>query len=188
MQEFLSKYINFSEKEYDSFMSMAAVKKYGKNEYLLNADRPVQKLFFVKSGLMRGYRIQEGIDVTHHFYVENWLATDYESYLTGNCGELYIQALVDTTVYEFDKTNLYAFFGSHEKFEKLRFIQAEDAYLQMVRRLKSFQCMELKERYLELVNKNPEIFDLVPQRQIASYLGVTPQSLSRVKSELSWPC
>ena len=133
---------------------------------------------------MRGYRIQDGIDVTHHFYLDNWLATDYESYLTGNQGEIYIQALVDTVVYEFNKSNLHTFFKSNEKFEKIRFIQAEDAYLQMVRRLKNFQCMELKERYLELVNRNPELFNLVPQRHIASYLGVTPQSLSRLKSEL----
>ncbi len=184
MKEFLSRYINFSEEEYESFISIAKSKKYSKGEYLLKADKSVQKLFFVKSGFMRGYRIQGGIDVTHHFYLNNWLATDYESYLTGNQGELYIQALVDTTVYEFDKTNLYTFFKSHEKFEKLRFVQAEDAYLQMVRRLKTFQCLELKERYLELVNKSPDIFALVPQRHIASYLGVTPQSLSRVKNEL----
>lgn len=184
MRKFLSKYIDFSEKEYKSFISIAVLKKYSKNEYLLNADRSVQKLFFVKSGFMRGYRIQEGTDVTHHFYSENWLATDYESFLTGNQGELHIQALVETTVYEFDKTNLNTFFESNEKFEKIRFIQAEDAYLRMVRRLKSFQCMELKERYLELVNKNSELISLVPQRHIASYLGVTPQSLSRLKNEL----
>ncbi|PCJ66697.1 MAG: hypothetical protein COA58_04350 [Bacteroidetes bacterium] len=184
MRKFLSKYIDFSEEEYESFISIAKTKKYSKNEYLLNANRSAQKLFFVKSGFMRGFRIQEGNDITHHFYLDNWLATDYESYLTGNRGELYIQAVVDTTVYEFDKISLYTFFESHEKFEKIRIIQAEDAYLQMVRRLKNFQYMELKERYLELINRNPELFNLVPQRYIASYLGVTPQSLSRLKNEL----
>jgi len=184
VRKFLSNYIDFSDKEYESFISIAITKKYSKNEYLFNAGRSVQKLFFVKSGFMRGYRIQEGIDVTHHFYLDNWLATDYESFLTGNKGELYIQALADTTVFEFDKTKLYAFYKSHEKFEKIRFIQAEDAYLRMVRRLKKFQCMELKERYLEFVNENPELINLVPQRHIASYLGVSPQSLSRLKNEL----
>lgn len=184
MRKFLSNYIGFSDKEYESFISIAITKKYSKNEHLLNADRPVQKLFFVKSGFMRGYRIQEGTDITHHFYLDNWLATDYESYLTSKQGDLHIQALVDTVVYEFSKSTLHAFFQSNEKFEKIRFIQAEDAYLRMVRRLKNFQCMELKGRYLELVNKNPELFSLVPQRHIASYLGVTPQSLSRLRSEL----
>ncbi len=184
MKEFLSKHIDFSEEEYESFISIAAIKEYKKNDYLLKADRSVQKLFFIKSGFMRGYRIQDGIDITHHFYLDNWLATDYESYLSGNQGELYIQALVDTVVYEFNKSSLHTFFKTHEKFEKIRFVQAEDAYLRMVRRLKNFQYMELKERYLELVNRNPELFNLVPQRHIASYLGVTPQSLSRLKSEL----
>lgn len=184
MKDFLSNFIDFSEKEYDSFISIALLKKYSKNDFLLTADKPVQKLFFIKSGFLRGYRLQEGNDVTHHFFFNDWLATDYESYLTGKQGELYIQALTDTVVYEFDKTNLFAFYKLHEKFEKLRFIQAEDAYLQMVRRLKSFQYMDLKERYLELIKKEPEIFELVPQKHIASYLGVAPQSVSRLKNEL----
>lgn len=184
MKEFLSKHIDFSEEEYESFISIAKQREYKKNEYLLTADRPVQKLFFIRSGLMHGYRIQDGMDITHHFYVEDWLATDYESYLTGKRGELYIKALIDTTVYEFNKTTLFNFFKTNEKFEKIRFIQAEDAYLQMVNRLKSFQHMELKDRYLELVNRNPELFKHVPQKHIASYLGVKPQSLSRIKNEI----
>lgn len=185
MREFLSKHINFSSEEYDTFISIAKSKEYKKDEYLLCADRPVQKLFFVRSGFMRGYRIQDGTDITHHFYLDNWLATDYESYLTGNRGELYIKALTDTSVYEFHKPSLLDFFKTHEKFEKIRFIQAEDAYLQMVRRLKNFQYMELKDRYLTLVNRNPNLFKLVPQKHIASYLGVAPQSLSRIKSEIA---
>ena len=184
MKEFLSKHINFSEEEFESFMSIAKIQEYKKNDYLLKADRPVQKLFFVKSGLMHGYRIQDGIEITHHFYLENWLATDYESYLTSKCGELYVKALLDTTVYEFNKPSLFNFFKTNEKFEKIRFIQAEDAYLQMVNRLKSFQNMELKDRYLELVNRNPGLFNLVPQKHIASYLGVKPQSLSRIVNEI----
>lgn len=184
MKEFLSNYIDFTNEEYASFISIAKSKEFKKNDYLLRAGRPVKKLFFVKSGFMRGYRIQDGIDITHHFYLNNWFATDYESYLNGDPGELYIKALIDTTVYEFDRSTLLSYFETNEKFEKIRFIQAEDAYLRMVRRLKNFQYMELKDRYLELINRDPELFKLVPQRHIASYLGVTPQSLSRIKKSL----
>jgi len=182
MKEFLANYIDFTDAEYESFIAMAKIKEFKKNEYLLRADRPVEKLFFVQSGFMRGYRVQEGIDITHHFYLDQWFATDYESYLYGNSGELYIQAVTDTVVYEFHKTTLHDFFKTYEKFEKIRYIQAEDAYLQMVKRLRNFQTMELKERYLELINRNPELFQLVPQKHIASYLGVAPQSLSRIKN------
>ena len=184
MKEFLSQSIVFKDEEYESFISIAKIKEFKKNEYCSVRACPVDKLFFLKSGFMRGFRLQEGIDITHHFYLENWLATDYESYLSGSEGELFIQALIDTTVYEFHKNTLFQFFKENEKFEKIRFIQAEDAYLRMVRRLKNFQYMELKDRYLSLVNRNPELFKLVPQRHIASYLGVTPQSLSRIKKDL----
>ncbi len=184
MRDFLNSFIEITDEEYRSFMALSKTESFKKGEYLLQADRPVQELFFVKSGFLRGYRIEQGADITHHFYFDKWLATDYESYLTGNQGELFIQAIVDTTVYKFNRNTLYDFYKSHPKFEKLRFIQAEDAYVRMVRRLKSFQNMDLKERYLALVNKAPELFELVQHWQIASYLGVTPQSLSRIRKTL----
>lgn len=184
MKAFLSKYIKFSDNEYKLFISNANLKQYKKHEHLLLANSPVEKIFFVKSGLIRGYRLLDGADISHCFFLDNWFATDYESFLTGKTGGLYAEALVDTTVYEFKKSTLYNFFQSHSNFEKIRTIIAEDAYLQMVNRLKKFQTKNLKERYINLINQNEILFNLVPQKHIASYLGVTPQSLSRIRNSI----
>ncbi len=184
MKSFLKKYIEFSDDEYKMFISKARLKHLKKNERLLFANRKVEKLFFIKSGIVRGYQIIDGEDITHHFFLEDWFATDYESFLTKKKGELYLEAITDTTVYEFNKNTLFSFFEDVPKFEKVRTIQAEYAYLQMVERLRGFQTKELKERYLDLVCKNSELFNLVPQKHIASYLGVAPQSLSRIKEAI----
>lgn len=186
MRTFLDKYINLTDEEYDLFMSNAKLLSYKKNEFLLQAGKAVEKLFFIKSGIIRGYRIIDGVDVTHHFFREDWLATDYESYLTGNPGKLYMETLSDTVIYEFNKTVLHQWFDRYPKFEKLRYVQAEDAYLQMVERLKDFQTKNLKNRYFELITKNPKLFNQVPQKHIASYLGVKPQSLSRIKESVKY--
>ncbi|MBT8258960.1 MAG: Crp/Fnr family transcriptional regulator [Bacteroidia bacterium] len=184
MKELLKRYIEFSNEEYETFISMAKLHSFNRNEFLLQAGHSVNKLFFIKKGIARGYRLLNGVDVTHHFYLENWFATDFESYLTGAEGELYLEALSSMECYEFNKDDLLSWFERYPKFEKLRYVQAEDAYLQMVNRYKDFQSKDLKERYIQLIIKNPQLFNLVPQKYIASYLGARPQSLSRIKESI----
>lgn len=184
MKELLSTYFKFSDDEYELFISKSRLIQYKKHEHLLHANDYVNKLFFIKNGFVRGYRILDGEDITHHFFRENWFATDYESFLKNKTGELYLQALSDTTVYSFDRDGLFSFYREYSHFEKLRYIQAEHAYLQMVERFKDLQTNDLKKRYSNLINKHPELEYLAAQRHIASYLGVTPQSLSRIKKTL----
>mgnify|MGYP005990413933 CR=1 FL=1 len=181
MKSFLSTYIEFSDSEYDVFISKAKLVEYKKKECLISPRKATEKLFFIKKGLLRGYRLIDGIEVTHHFFAEKWFATDYESYLTGKPGELHLETLTDVSVYEFNKSVLYSFFQDYPTFEKIRGIIAETAYLQMVNRIKNFQSKDLKKRYDNLIGENPKLFNLVPQKHIASYLGVAPQSLSRIK-------
>ena len=78
--------MDITEEEYASFMSISKTRSWQKSEYLLRPDKPVQKLVFIQSGFLRGYRIEQGVDITHHFYFDNWLATDYESFLSENKG------------------------------------------------------------------------------------------------------
>lgn len=186
MKRFLEKFLDFNNEEYEAFLEIAHLRSMGKNEFLLKAGKPVEKLFFIKSGIIRGYRIVNGEDITHHFFIENWLATDFVSYLTGEPGELYMETLSDVMLYEFNKNDLTHFYSQFPKFEKIRYIQAEDAFLQIVERLKDFQTKDLKDRYLKLITKNPNLFNKVPQKYIASYLGVKPQSLSRIKEVIKF--
>ncbi len=184
MKSFLSAYIEFSDNEYEQFISKAKQIQIKKNEQLLVADKVVEKMFFIKSGILRSYRIIDGVDITHHFFLENGFATDYESFLTGKHGELYLETITDITVYEFNRSTFFSFFEDFPRFEKIRSVIAEYAYLQMVERLREFQTKDLKERYLNLINKNSKLFNLVSQKDIASYLGVAPQSLSRIKDSI----
>lgn len=183
MRDYLLKYIQLSDEEYNDFMSICRVNRYPPKSKILQAEIPSRKLLFVRNGAIHGYRIIDGNFITHYFFLENEFATDYESFLTGKPGELYLDALMDTTAYEIDKNQFWRFCDKNPKFYKIRAILAEYAYLQMVERLKEFQTKDLKARYLNLISRNPQLFNLVPQKHIASYLGVAPQSLSRVKQE-----
>lgn len=183
MRNLLSSLIDASDAEYELFISQSRLCHFKKNEHLLVAASPAREIFFIEYGLVRGYRIVDGDDVTHHFFQENWFATDYQSFLSGFPGELHLQALVDTTALVFNKGVLHSFFKKYPAFERVRSILAEHAFLQMVERIKDLQTLDLKERYNNLVSKNPTLQNQVAQKHIASYLGVAPQSLSRMKKE-----
>ena len=184
MKSLLAQHFEFSDADYERFLQLGKLVRYQAGEVLLQAGQSVDTLWFIHSGGMRGYRLVDGKDITHHFFIDRWFATDYESYLKGTSGGLYIEALMDTEVYAFKRETLFAFFKEYPAFERIRYIQAEDAYLRTVARLQDFQTKDLKRRYLNLINQNPVLFRMVPQKHIASYLGVAPQSLSRIKESI----
>lgn len=184
MQKTILTLLNSSSEDYRLFESAATLKEMPKNSIISYPRKVNRKMFFIDQGLMRGYRLVNGQEYTHYFYTENWFATDYQSYLTEQESDLYIQALTDVTYYEFDKSSLIDLFQKYHEFEKLGRIIAEKAYLKMVERLVDFQTNDLRARYHKLIQSHPQLFLQVPQKMIASYLGVAEQSLSRIKSKL----
>jgi len=133
---------------------------------------------------LRGYKNIDSKDYTHHFYFPNWFATDFESFLTEEPSQICIQTLTETVYYEFNKNDLLNLYKDHHQLEELGRIIAEKAYLTTVEKLSDMQTLDLKQRYESLIKKNPKLFQKVPQKHIASYLGVSEQSLSRIKNIL----
>ena len=184
MKVWLQSHLSISDSLCEHFISHAQRKRVPKGHLLFQTGIPNQQMLFIERGLLRAYRLIEGKEYTHHFFVENWFATDYQSYLTGQKSLLYIESLTETTYFEFSKKTLLSFYDAEHAFEKLGRIIAEHAYLRMVERLVNLQTQSLKERYLNLINTSPSLFQQVPQKYIASYLGVAEQSLSRIKAGL----
>jgi CRP-like cAMP-binding protein len=183
MKDTLRSHLELSDAHYEALLHIASRKQAAKETLLFRPGTANVKLLFLETGMMRAYRVKEGNEYTHYFFPENWFATDFHSYLTEQPSELYIAALTDITYYEFKKQELLDLFSRHPSLEKLGRIIAEQAYLKTAERLVDFQTNKLKERYLRLIRTNPQLFQHVPQKYIASYLGVAEQSLSRIKAE-----
>jgi len=178
-------HLDLSEELYQVFLNSAKYKKAPKHQILFSPPKSNQKFLFITEGLLRAYQIIDGKDYTHHFYFPNWFATDYKSYLTNEPSQLFIETLTAVEYYEFDKITLLKLFEAHHLFEKLGRIIAEKAFLLTVEKFSDMQTQNLKERYESLIKKNPTLFQKVAQKYIASYLGVSEQSLSRIKSQCS---
>ena len=81
MKETIQSLLEFSEESFDRLLKIATEKEVAKYQVLFRPDKPTNKILFLKEGLLRGYKISDGKDYTHHFYFENWFATDFSSFL-----------------------------------------------------------------------------------------------------------
>ncbi|MGV6831427.1 MAG: Crp/Fnr family transcriptional regulator [bacterium] len=183
MKDIIQSHTEFSDESYHLLMDIATEKHVNKNELIFYPDVPTNKILFLKKGLLRGYKIIDGKDYTHHFYLENWFATDFYSFLNGTPSQVFIESIEKTTYLEFHKTDLVNLYKRSHQIETLGRILAEKAFLSTVEKLTNMQIHSLAKKYQLLMTTNPELIQRVPQKYIASYLGVSEQSLSRIKKQ-----
>jgi len=183
-RQFLRSLINISDEAVNEIEKSGIRKSVEANSTIFRADRPFLKLLFLENGLFRAYRIVDGKDVTFFFFTSGEFAVDYESFLRESKSQLFLESLVASDYIEFSKSKINSLYNQYPEFERFGRIMAENAYLSATGRLKEFQTGSLEERYLQLLDRNPKLFQQVPQYHIASYLGVSPQSLSRVRARL----
>ena len=173
-----------SEAQAERFRQAGTPTSVKKNALIFMAGKPCLKMWYVKSGMVRAYRIIDGRDITFFFFSKNDFATDYESYLTEQDSPLFLEALTDCELLVFSKRAIMELYELDPQYERLGRRMTELSYLSATARLKQFQTDSLLMRYQKLMSKDPELFMKIPQYHIASYLGVKPQSLSRIKHDL----
>lgn len=182
---YIRRTVRISDAELQMVCSKFQSKTVRKGEYLLPEGQKSKHTYFVLNGCLRIYFINEdGQESTRYLAFENHLATALVSYIDGAPSLEQIQALEETEL-------LYI---SHENFDKLRqqhpiwetFYTAylEKAYSKTVSRLLTFTTMNAKERYINLLNINPEIVRRLPNKIVASYLNVSQETLSRIKGKI----
>lgn len=138
-------------------------------------------LYFLETGAARIYYFKDGTDVTEYFAFENSLIARVESLFTGKPSRKGIQILEDAHIIAINAVALNALYNLFLEVERLMRKVTEQGYVDTVNRLESLQFHTAEERYKALVQEHPEIVQRVPQKLIASYLGITPVSLSRIR-------
>jgi CRP/FNR family transcriptional regulator, anaerobic regulatory protein len=160
------------------------VKRYRKNDYLIREGQVSREIGFVSEGLFRMFYLMDGKEVNMHFFFENAFVVPYQSFLTQQPTRNYIQALEDAEVISFSFDDLQkAYHDSHE-WERFGRVVAENSFIHTTERVESFLFLSGEQRYLELMNHQPEILDRVPLYHIASYLGIERESLSRIRRKI----
>jgi len=190
MFDLLSQHIenrtHLTEDEFDIVKNYFVPRKLRKKQFLLNEGEVCKYIGFVNSGCMREYTIDsKGNEHIIQFAIEDWWVSDLNSFLSGEPAEYNIDALQDSEILLLEKSARDKLLDECPKMERFFRILIESNHVANHRRITDSLSTSAEEKYLKFIKTYPKLFELVSQNQIASYLGITPQSLSRIRKELS---
>ena len=181
----LSKYVNLTEKEWLAFSKLLIIKKYKKGEFFLKEEDYCNYVGFVDKGLLNFFYLIDGVEHMRGFFSPNNFISNYPCFLLGNKSKFYIKALKNSSITLIHKNDLFLLYKQLPKIQELSRNVVENLYIEISEKYESFFLKTAVERYLELITSEPNIFKIVPQYMIASYLGITPEGLSRIKKRIS---
>lgn len=176
----------FTPEELELVKTQLKPKKLRKKQYLLQEGDPCNFVAFVEKGVLRSYTINEkGTEHIIQFALEGWTISDMYSFLTGEPARYTIDAIEDAELVLISKTAQEELLRQLPKYETYMRLQLTGAYIAMQRRLTSIISSTLEERYAAFMTQYPNIAQRVPQHMIASYMGLTPETLSRVRKKIA---
>jgi len=180
----IKKHISLSDAEKELFTSLLVERDIPKKEIVLKQGSVSKKLYFVEYGSLRAFNInEEGRESTIMFAVEDWWITDMNSFVNQKAALLSIETLEDSRLIEFDLSTLEELYRQIPKFERFFRVIFQNAYIREQVRVLGNISISTEQRYTKFIEKYPQIVQKVSQKQIASYLGVTPEFLSAVKKK-----
>ena len=181
--DFISKYVPLTADEKDTLVSLDIFRSVKKGTTLLKEGQQSKEGYFVLKGCIRTFYILDGDEKTTAFY------TELEG-LTPNCvitktpSEYYISCVEDSIITVSNPDMEEEIFNKFPKFETLCRILSEELLAKQQINFDEFKTSSPEKRYLNLMQKRPDLIQRVPQHQLASYLGIKPQSLSRLRARI----
>lgn len=154
------------------------------NEYLLTEPTICRHLYFLQQGAVRGYYTLDGKEVTHWFAFENDFVTSFHSFITGEPAVENLQAIEGCILWSISKDDLNKLLHQFREIETAVRIAYEKYYIRLEERFVNAQFKTASERYAQLLQQTPHILNRVPLGQVASFLGISQETLSRVRSRL----
>ncbi|WP_228713615.1 Crp/Fnr family transcriptional regulator [Arundinibacter roseus] len=176
--------IHISDEEFEQFVAQTCARTYRRQEILSVPDVVPNELFFIWKGLIRVMiPDQAGFDHTIHFALENQFIADYSSFLQHQPSLYTLQAVEETQVVVLPRSAIEWGYLHMQEGQKLGRLIAEFYFIYQDNRIKNMYARTPKQRYDSITDVFPNIHNRVPQHMIASYLGITPVHLSRLKKQ-----
>jgi CRP-like cAMP-binding protein len=184
----IEKRVHLTDEEFNICTGFFIPRTIRKHQFLLNEGDVCRYFGYVNSGCLRIYTIDnKGAEHIIQFAIEDWWASDLNSFLSGLPANYNIEALHDSELLLLDKSTRDELLNACPKMERFFRILLEANYVATHKRVADSLSDSAEERYLKFIKTYPELYEKVPQHFIASYLGITPQSLSRIRKEMTSP-
>lgn len=184
--EYIEKHQVLADEDKDLLVKYFERKDFKKDEILLHQNEVSQKVYFIlEGGVHQFYLLENGSQKSCYFSFENTFATDIESFSKRQPAETYLVALEPTKCLMITCQNLNILLLESHNLNTFFRIIMEEVAMSGVKRTKSFLSETPEERYESLLKEQPMLFQRVPQKLIAQYLGIQPESFSRLKKRMT---
>ena len=183
LEKFIAKYVSLSDTELEDIAGKFKSKVVKKNNYLLKQGDTCKDLVFVESGCLRLYYLKDDIEVSVWFAFQQSSAIEIYSFISESPSNYFLQAIEDSEVLCLPKTELDKLYQYQPKMQEMMRNFWEDVILNLINRFTALQKDSAEKRYIDLLNK-PAYLETIPQKYLASFIGVTPTSLSRIRKQI----
>lgn len=183
LRKFFDHYARLPDNVMDELVAGFERRTIRKGEFLLSQGQVCDKLFFVEKGCLRLYYIANEVEITVWFSFENHSAIELSSFLSGAPSDYFLEAIEETEILSLHKSELLSLCDQMPVLEKTMRRFWEDVIQNLLTRFTALQKDSAEKRYLSLMNQ-PGYLQRIPQKYLASYIGVTPTSLSRIRRNI----
>jgi CRP-like cAMP-binding protein len=180
----LSSVISISKELEQEITAISKTIRVSKGEQLIGIGERCNSLYFINTGMLRGYYFLDGKEVTNWFAQEEEFATCFYAFIAGKPSFEYVQALEDGELTSLDYSALQKLYTSFPETERIGRIITENYYIKLEERVLNLQFKTAKERYQKLLSSKPSLLQRATLGQIAAYLGITQETLSRIRAEV----
>jgi len=180
----IARHITLDKEEQHYFLSLITQKNITRKQILLTAGSQCRNIFYVNAGALRAcFTDQSGKESTIMFAIADWWITDMFCFINQQPAMLAIEAIADSNVFQLQRNDWETLLVTVPKFEKYFRVLMQNAYTREQLRIIQNLSIPAEERYNNFLSKYPQIAKQVTQKQIASYLGITPEFLSAIRAK-----
>jgi CRP-like cAMP-binding protein len=182
---YFSKFTTLSTEEQQVLVESMEVQRFAKGDHLIKEGQYNKDSFFILEGLVRQYKLVDGEEISTNFYKEDDWIISLTGFSEHTAAQESFICMEDVLVVTGNEQKAQELFIRHPRFETISRAVMETVFLEQQNRLSSYLTDTPEKRYLELLETKPDIFQRVQQYHIASYIGVKPESLSRIRKRVT---
>lgn len=185
IRTYFERFVVLSDEEWEAMAAAFERKKYAKGDLVLGEGDVCDFIAFIERGLFRFYHLKDGNEKVTAFWFEGDFLSNYRSFLSGQGSNHFIETMADGVVWKLRRYQLERLYEQYPNLDRLGRFMAEQLYVMVAGRLDSFLHDTPEERYRALLQKGSRLIQDIPQYMLASYLGVSAESLSRIRKRIA---
>ncbi|NGP89494.1 Crp/Fnr family transcriptional regulator [Fodinibius halophilus] len=184
--QYIDEYVSLTDEEVEILKSLTRIKEVRKRQFVAEQDEICRYENFVVEGCLRSYHLdEEGNEHIIQFAVENWWIADMQSFLTQSPAHFSVDAIEPSVLIQFKYEDLQTLYANVPKLERFFRLIVQRAYIASQKRIVASYSKDAGKRYIDFRNQYPDIEKRVPQYMIASYLGISPEFLSKIRRRIA---